>query len=375
MKNDEFGFIDYINIFLKWKKVLLGGTFITGVIVIIISLLLPKWYKASVVIMPPSSDGPTGITGLMSSIPLSSFGLGAEDKQTQICLAILKSRTLTSNIIDKFNLIDKYESPNKEEAIKSFSDNIILETSDEGAIFISVYDKDQEIVADIANEFVIELDQINKRLMTERARNNRIFIEGRVHETKERLRNIEDKIKEFQESTFIIDLDTQTKAVIETSAQLKAEILMTEVEIEVLNNTVAPSNPEIYRLQIKLRELEKKYKQMNFASKPQKLDIFPIISKLPEQGLEYIRMIQEAEIQKKMLEYLLPEYEQAKISEAKDTPTIQVLDYGVRPERKSKPRRALLVIGATFGMFILLWIGVITREGYHRYLLENKDAK
>jgi len=367
MKTNEFGYFDYFKIFLKWKKVLIGGTLIAGIIAIIVSFILPKWYKATAVIMPPASESLAGLAGLRSSIPLASFGIDAKDQQTQNCLAILKSRTLVSSIIDKFDLVKKYKKPNKEETIKAFSDNLIIQVTDENAIQINVYDKNQNIVADITNEVVSELDKINKKLMTERAHNNRIFIEKGVYDTRKRLDDLENEIKNFQETTFIFNLEAQTKAMIETAAQIKAEIILTEIELNVLKKTVAPSNPDILRLQIKLKELEEKYNDINFDSKSKK-DIIPITSKIPEQGVRYAHMLQELEMQKKILEFLLPEYEQAKINEIKDTPTIQILDHAIRPERKAKPRRALIVLGTTIGTFLLLWIGIITKEGYQRYL-------
>jgi uncharacterized protein involved in exopolysaccharide biosynthesis len=371
MDTKEFGYFDYLKILLKWKKFLIVGTVLASIISVIISLILPKWYRSTAVIMPPVAESIGGVEGLMSKIPLSSFGLDAKDQQTQNCLAILKSRTIISNIIDKYDLINKYKKRNEEETIKAFSDNMIIQVTDEGAIQISVYDKDQDMVADIVNDIVFELDQINKLLMTERARNNRLFIEKGVNNTKEKLNNLENEIKEFQESTFIFDIETQTKAVIETAAQLKAEIILTEVELNVLKKTVAPTNPELLKLQIKLKELEKKYNHINFNSDQANKDLLPVTSGLPEQGMRYMRLLMDLEMQKKIFEFLLPEYEQAKINEVKDTPTIQFLDHGIHPERKTKPRRALIVLGTTMGTFLLLWIFVITKEGYKSYISEH----
>ena len=166
MKRQEVGFIDYIQIAFKWKKSLIIGTFTAFILSIIISLILPKWYKGTSVIMPTSSDLTSGLSGAMSNIPFGAFRLGPGVDQSQTFIAILKSKTLARSIVIKFDLINRYGAPNLEEAVNIFQDNLIMETPDEGTVVVSFYDRDQDLVATITTAIVVHPDNSKSKGLT-----------------------------------------------------------------------------------------------------------------------------------------------------------------------------------------------------------------
>ncbi|MBL7074158.1 hypothetical protein ISS37_02820 [candidate division KSB1 bacterium] len=365
METKEITLTDYWRVIWKRRKLIVITVLSISFISAGISLILPKWYKATAVIMPPVKETMPGLSSMISQLPFGGFGIGGVSEETDTYLAILKSRTVTESVIKKFNIIEKYEAKNMEEAVKSFRKNAHFMVEDEGTISIGVLDKDQELVPHIANFFMEELDRTNKRLATERARNNRLFIEKRVNETEEKLAEMEDRVREFQEKYSAIDIDTQTEEAIRAAADLKARIITLEVEIGVMEKSVSKSHPDLLRFKTELSELQKKFNSMRFGGEENsREDIFPPFSEIPEIGLKYVRLLRDVEIQSKLLEYLIPEYEQAKIQEAKDTPTVQVLDRAVKPEKKYKPKRSIIVLFYSFLSFVFILAYILFKPAF-----------
>ena len=360
-ESQEIDIWGYIQFLYSWKKTIFWITSIFVILSIIVSLLLPKWYKAQAIIMPPSGESPLGIGSIISDFSLGGAGFFQESSETYTYMAILKSRTLATSIINHFNLIEKYNVKNMQLAVTRFQDNASFDVEEEGTIKVTVLDKDQYLVDDIVNFIVEDLDRIVKKLSSEKARNNRLFIEDRVNQTKEKLRKAEDELKEFQEEHGVIAIQVQTEETIRAAAELKAQIVATEVQLGVLEQLVNVNNPEYEALELRLVKLKEEYDVMKFSSDSlSKRDIFQPLWELPELGLQYARLYSEVEMLGTVLEFLLPEYEQAKIKEAKDTPTVQFLDRAVTPEYKYKPKRILIVIISTFigGFLSVVYVSV-----------------
>ena len=344
----DIDLLEYIKFLFKQKKLIVYITGLTAVLSVIVSLLLPNWFIATAVILPPGGGESTGLGAIISDIPIADIGFFSSDEEANVYLAILKSRTLTTEVINKFDLVEKYGAENVERTIVQLEDNVSLEVNDEGTISVAVMDKDQLIVADMANFYVEELDRINKRLATEKARNNRQFIESRVQQTKAELRNAEDELKKFQIESGVIAIEAQTEEAIRAAAELKAQIMTTEIQLDVMRESVNVNNPGYTTLKLQLETLREKYDGMKFHENSiSEKDIFQPLFDVPELGLQYTRLLSEIKLLSTILEFLLPEYEQAKIQEARDTPTVQFLDRGVTPEEKYKPRRSLIVIACT----------------------------
>ena len=75
-----------------------------------------------------------------------------------------------------------------------------------------------------------------------------------------------------------------------------------------------------------------------------------------------------------LFELLSKQYELAKMDEAKDGASIQVLDAAIEPERKSKPKRALLLMLAAVGGFFLACILAFVLEAL-RKSKENPEGR
>lgn len=326
----------------KWKLKIILFVFVVTTISIGISLLLPKWYKAQAVVLSPVSSD-TAISP-MTNI-LGNLGLGSVmggDGNIFRYLAILKSRTLRGAVINKFDLIEHYKSKNEELALKKFDKYLFFEVGDENQVVISIIDKDQDLVADITNYIIYCLDSLNIELSVSNARNNRIFMEKRVNSIMDSLEYVSQNLADFMKSKGILSLQDQVTMGVEQAAFLKSKIILKEVELEVAMKSFRSSHPTVNLLKFELQSLESKYK--DFTGNKKGISLVPNFSEVPDLQLKLMKLQRQAEYYTRLIEYLGPMYEQQKFEEAKNIPTLQILDSAIRPELKTKPKRATIVI-------------------------------
>ncbi|MCG8604468.1 Wzz/FepE/Etk N-terminal domain-containing protein [bacterium] len=396
MEKSNSGIVRYFAVLVTWRRLLIINFFIFTISMAIFSLIMPKTFTATTTILPPSasSDG----FGLASLVGNTSFGglldLGGIVGETNIFLAILRSRTVMETIAQQFDLTKVYETENVEETLRVLSERYSTEINEDGTISImasaqtgfAAYSEEGKNVArflarDLANAFADELDRVNKRLKTEKARNNRKFVETRYFQNLEDLSKAEDELKAFQETREIIALPEQMQAAIETAAELHARVISKEVEAEVLRGYVSSSHHELTRTETELKELRKKLTELKYGrdgrngkNQANGADIFIPLDKTPQIGLQYVRLLREVTLQQKIQEFLLPQYEQAKIQEAKDTPTVQILDPAIAPIRRSSPQRTLMVIFSGF-LSLIMSVCLILIFEYVNRIREEGDAE
>lgn len=398
MENKEITLIDYLLMLTKWRKFLFLNFLIVCVLAAAISLTLPKWYTSSTTILPPTGEtSGLGISSLINNLPVGGLGLGmgALSEEASLFLAIINSRTVLEAAIEKFDLMDLYGTENMEETLRALRDHISVNVNDEGTItfyaeagtpFLPGEEDDNKariLSRDMADFFIQELDKVNKRLKSEKAKNTRIFIEKRYFQNLSDLRNAEEAFKKFQEQHGVIALPEQTAAAITTAAGLKAEIIAKETKIEVLKTYVSSSHSELLRAKTELLALSRKLDELKYGTNDlrekkregfDKIDLFLPFDNVPDVGIQYARLFREVTIQEKLLEFLMPQYEQAKIQEAKDTPTVQVLDPAKIPVRKSKPKRAIIVLVAGMATLMILIASILLYERF-KMLKEIDEEK
>ena len=356
---ENLTFMDVINILNKCKISIIKNVFYISFITAIFSFILPKTFTAVAVLMPPGSQQDISILNAFSDSELPFGGLISKtEEEAMRLIAILKSRTVMETIIKKYNLIEFYKAENIEEALKSLADHVSLEIEEEGTLSIKAhvstgwlhYDKDElkvrELSAEIANEFVNQLDIVNKRLQTEQAVHQRKFLGERYGENLMDLIKAEEKLKQFKENHNIISIESQTRTAIESAAALKNQILINEVQKGVISRKLKLNHPEIIGIEDEIRELTVKLHEIEYGrdtSENVRGNLFLVLSEIPQIDADLTRLTREVDIQSTLFIYLTQQYEDAKIQEAKNTPTIQLLDPAVTPIKKSSPKRLLMV--------------------------------
>ncbi len=369
---DEINLLDYLRVLVK-RKLLVG--IIVGIALvgsIIYSLTLPPIYASTASIFPPQQEG--GMSGIASQLPgglgaLAGGFLGVSTPVDQ-WLAILKSEAVKDAIIKRFDLMKVLKAKTMDDAMKAVGGMIKVSKAKEGIISITVEDEDPQRAAAMANAIVEELDRINKGIVTTSGRRMRVFVEERLKGAKNELTASEEAIKGFQEKNRALKLDDQSRAVIEAMGTVKGHLMAKEVELQTLLSYATPSNPQAEILNTQVKELRERLRELEEGKTnpdhPSSKDIFIPTAKIPNLSLQYVRLLRDAKVQQTLYELLTQQYEMARIQEAKDTPTVQVLDEAKVPERRIKPKRRQIVMIATitaafFGVFIAFFMEYISR--------------
>ena len=383
------------NLLLFWtnRRLILKNTIIVAFISLIISLLLPKWYASKAVVLS-SGAGKFNFLSSISPIPVANFGLSTINEDINNFIAILRSRTVKEYMVNKFNLVERYNQRDIEYAMEAFEEKMELEVTEEGTLEISIIDKDPIVAKQMVSEALIMLDQINQNIGMEAGRYNREFLEKRLSQNENNLEKAELDLKIFQEKTGIIDLVAQLSSTMQMSAQaynsifdayteLYAKKIETETQLAVAKTTLSINNPTLMQLEKLLNEqtfqleqlmieLDAKLQYLLSSITPTQVDNIPNIefsvsfNSLPSLGLENARLIREVKMQSTIQEILIPQYEQAKLEETKNIPTLQLIDKPKVAINKVKPKRALIVIGSTLMSilvsFTFVYAGHHTRD-------------
>ena len=383
------------NLLLFWtnRRLILKNTIIVAFISLIISLLLPKWYASKAVVLS-SGAGKFNFLSSISPIPVANFGLSTINEDINNFIAILQSRTVKEYMVNKFNLVERYNQRDIEYAMEAFEEKMELEVTEEGTLEISIIDKDPIVAKQMVSEVLIMLDQINQNIGMEAGRYNREFLEKRLSQNENNLEKAELDLKIFQEKTGIIDLVAQLSSTMQMSAQaynsifdayteLYAKKIETETQLAVAKTTLSINNPTLMQLEKLLNEqtfqleqlmieLDAKLQYLLSSITPTQVDNIPNIefsvsfNSLPSLGLENARLIREVKLQSTIQEILIPQYEQAKLEETKNIPTLQLIDKPKVAINKAKPKRALIVIGSTLMSilvsFTFVYAGHHTRD-------------
>ena len=310
---------------------------------IVISFLLPKWYKASATITTQSNSSSIfDNMGTLTSMGISRV-LGGFDNQNRF-ISILKSRTILDKVIEEFNFQKKYDMESISDIREKLKKNLKVELGEELQINITFYDKDQDQVADIVNYIIYCLDSINIGLNMTDGHYARLFIEGRVNEIIDSLKYLESDVIDFMRRNNVLNLEAQVTMGVTQYTELKSKIILKEIELAVAEQSIAPDNPQIKRIKTELNLLKEKLQPLLISSD----GVYPDFRNIPRISVDMAKFERKLEYYATVIQYLGPQYEGAKIEEAKDIPTFQMIDKAVRPERKDRPKRAKIVLIAFF---------------------------
>jgi len=349
----------------------------------VISVMVPSQYTATTTILPPGSqqDAMMSMLGANISGSLGDLGgiagmLGAGTTLSDLFAVILESGTITGKIIKKFDLKRIFKTKSNFDTAEILHGITKIRVSPEGIVAVSVTWKNKYLAADIANAYITELDKFNTEIAMTVGKKYRIFIEQRLKETTDTLKLAEEALRAFQEKHRTVALDLEIESAILTMAELKRQILLLEVKKGAIVSSSQTNNPYVHNINKEIRELKKQLAKIEFGSEQKDTTQFGAgfsmaFTDLPEVSLEYVRLVRNVEVQQVIFEVLTQQYEQAKIMELKDTPTVQVLDRASPPEKRSLPkRRQIVMLAAIFS--ILLAVSCAFIFEWHEKTQSNK---
>ena len=359
-----------LGLLIRWRWFIVGITALGAIISIVLSLMMPNWYAASSRLLSPESSGTNPLSAALASNLSSAASaiLGRSGGDYLRYKTILSSRTMYERVVDEFDLVTVYEMGESESprdaAIRTLAENVAFPIDDEDEFLsVVVLDTDPERAADMTNFFVAELNKRNSELAALDAANYRIFVEERYAETRSTLNTLKDKTQAFQELHGVFDLESQTASFLEQVASIRGEAIALEIEYQALLSQYGPGNP---RVQIAKSAYEAANRKSREALQGRE-DILPVSQEdFPEVIREYIELEQDMLIQKSILEIIAPMYEQARFQEERKYEAVQVVDKAVPPVKKAKPRRSIIVIGATLSAFLIAVIFVLLFDWWKR---------
>ncbi|MFA7402888.1 MAG: GNVR domain-containing protein [Pelobacteraceae bacterium] len=335
---------------------------ITGVVALLslmASLAIRNVYTAKATLLPPQKDSTGGAAALLATMGGGGLaglagGLGGS---SDLYMGILKSRSVMDSVIKRLDLQKELKTKNADDTRKKLLKIVKFDAGKNGIITIAADSKDPAKAALIANTFVEELQKKSLQLNLTKAGTERSFLEKRLVVVKQDLKTAEEEMRSFQEKYKTIKADSQAAAAIEGIARLRAEVVAKEVQLAALRNSMTDESAEVSSMMAGLSKLRK---QLNSMSGTGGGGVIPSVGNAPAIGVEYVRRLRELKTQEALFEQLTKQFELAKINEARDSSSLQVLDEAVTPIRKSTPKRALIVIMSSvmafFGSIFLVFV-------------------
>jgi tyrosine-protein kinase Etk/Wzc len=376
--DDRINVLDLLIILAKHWRIVLGVPLVVAVAAAIISLLLPNMYAGITRILPPQQSG-TAASALLSQLGGAMGGLaGAAGgalglrSPNDLYVGMLKSRTVADNLIARFELRKVYTQELQSDTRNSLQSNTMITAGKDGIITIEVDDRDPKRAADLANAYVEELMKLTRILAVTEASQRRLFFENQLVQAKDNLVAAEIAARLGLQKGGLAQADAQGRSMIAVTARLRAEISAKEVQLGAMRTFAAEGNPELQRTQQELEALRRELARVEGSSP---VAIVRRGDTSTSTGLDNLSRLRDVKYYEFLYELLAKQYELAKIDEAKDATIIQVMDKAIEPDRKSKPRRSLIVLLSTLvaGLVALIWAFV--REAIDSAKSDTKHAE
>jgi len=350
---------------LARRKVLIGK--VTGMAMvggIVVSFLLPVRYTATTRIMTPQQSQSSAAmmmsqlsnagAGSLIAAAAGGGGLGLKNPN-DIYLGLLNSRPIADAIIKQFDLQRIYRSRDMTAARKKLAENTSITSEKSSLLAISVTDRDKTRSAAIANAYTSGLRSLSKTLAVTEASQRRLFYEEQLKHAKDDLVSAELAFQQIQQKKGLVHLDAQAKAMIAGLADLRAQVAAKQVQLEALRSYSTERNPDVQLAERELASLQAEVARLDQKSRsgdPGNLGL----GDLAGSGLDYLIAEHELQYRQILFDLLLKQYDAARLDEAKDAAIIQVVEPAIEPDRKSSPKRVLIISVSTIAGLVLACI-------------------
>ncbi len=381
IETTEESFLDFVALVVQKKRFV--GLFVlcTAILASVVSFLLPVRYEAKVLLLPPTQDsasigsallgqlgGSSGMGGAMSSL-FALAGGGVLKNPADMYVALLTSRTVEDSMIQRFDLRAEYHKKRMTDARKKLESRTTAAAgTKDGLIRLTVEDGDPKRAAQLANGYVEEFRKLFASLAITEASRRRLFFEEQLQQVKTNLSAAEEAMRKTQESTGVLQIDSQARALIESAAILRAQVVAKQVQVEAMRSFASEENPNLILAKQELAALESQLARLSGAQEGNGTDINLSKGRVTEAGLEYLRRYRDLRYQETVYELLAKEFEVAKLDEAREGSIIQVVDSAVVPDKRSFPPRIWIVIGATVLSFFIASCWLVMRDKLARAL-------
>jgi uncharacterized protein involved in exopolysaccharide biosynthesis len=351
IEDDEISLIDLLQVIVEHLRLLVLGPLCIGLSALGICFLITPTFTATTKFLPPQQQQ-SSAASLMASLGalggLAGAATGIKNPADQY-VAFLQSRTVQDAMIDRFQLETRYEAKFREDARNAIKGNSIISSGKDGMISIDFSDKDPAFAAQVANAYPEELSKLLSRIAVTEAQQRRVFFEKQLHNAKDKLTQADQALKASGINSNA--LKSSPTAAVETLARLKANITAQEIKLSSMRGYLTESAPDFKQAQTELSAMRQ---QMARAEQEE-----PTSSR---GGSDYIAKYRDYKYHETLFELFAKQYEMARIDEAREGAVIQVLDIAEPPERKAKPKKAMIAITATLSSGFALLLFVFARS-------------
>jgi len=352
-QEEGINILDLLIVLAERKRWIAQTTAAITVLAAAVVFLLPSRYTATAKILPPQQNQSLSATlagqlaglGALGAVAGGNLGL---KNPNDLYIGMLKSRTVEDSLVQRFDLRKVYRDSKMSDAEKDLEKASDIAATKEGFITIAVEDRDKKRAADMANAYVDELRKVMQRVAVTEAGQRRLFFEEQVEQAKENLAKAEEGLKATQQKTGMIQLDGQAKAIIESVVRLRAQIAAQEVQIQGMKSFATDQNPDLVMANQELAGMKTQLAKMERQQGVASGDVAIPTGSVPEAGLEYVRRLRDVKYYESIYELLAKQYEMAKLDEARQGAVVQVIDPAVEPDRKSSPKRGLILAAVMF---------------------------
>jgi uncharacterized protein involved in exopolysaccharide biosynthesis len=377
-RQEPISFLSYLQLFWQSRRFLTLAMLSAFLASALIAILIPNHYHAVTRLMPPDTQSGSGLgilaamagrAGTGSGAGLSGFSGGiASDllgvkSSGALFVGIVGSQTVQDRVIRDFNLQRVYWDSKIEDARKELADHTdVAEDRKSGIITIGVTDRDPKRAAGMAHAYVDELDLLVAQVSTSSARRERIFLEERLKTVKAELDTTAKNFSNFASKNTAIDIPAQGKAMVEAAANLQGRLIAAQAELSGLQQIYTKNNVRVRAAEARVNALQQKLTEIGGGDiEGESKDasaLYPSIRRLPILGVTYADLFLQTKIQATVFELLTQQYETAKVQEAKEIPSVKVLDAAIVPTKKSFPPRLLLAtLGTLLGLAVAMtWV-------------------
>jgi len=351
-EGDEIRMLDLVVLVAENARLLVFGPILAGLVALGFAFLIPPVFTATTLILPPQQQQQSAAAMLTSQLGALSGMAGAAGMNfrnpADTYVALIKSRTVADRMLDRFDLLNVYQSKMRQDARNHLEGVTKISASKDGFITIAVDDTDPKRAADIANAYVEELHKLTGSLAITEAQQRRVFFEKQLQQAQENLKKAEVTLGQTGAGESLIRSAPQ--AMVEGMARLKAQVTAQEVRLATMRGYLTEESPQ---LQLALRELASLRSQLSLAERDQPGKDAP--------GAEYLNRFRDFKYQETLFDLMAKQYEMARLDEAREGAVVQVVDQAVVPEWKSKPKRAQIAVLTTLASAFALLLFVFVR--------------
>ena len=355
---DEISLLDLATALGEEKATLFAIPLLTTLVAVVVSLLMTPIFTAKTVVMPPQQQQSGAAAALASLGGLAGLAgaAGGIKSPDEMYVALLGSNNLQNRLIADLKLQERYEAKNLTDTRAALKAQVRFSADKKsGLLNIEADDKDPAFAAELANRHVAELRTMLGRLAVTEAQQRRVFYEQQIQQTQDKLALAEVAFRAAKEKSGMQVTSVLAESGVRASAELRGQIAAREVQLQAMSRFATAQNPDTQRIASELAALRFQLNKTEQGSGESKAAASPLHQ-------EAVKSYRDVKVQEAMLEVLIRQYELARVDEAKEGPLIQQVDVAVAPERKSKPKRAIMVLVAAFaGLFLGVLVAFVRR--------------